>query len=121
MATAQARLAGRFPPGTDVRLVEVSSAAALRAEGGREVDSQTVGDDGVVTFSKGVEVGRRYFVVGLVGGAAARAASGAGGHAAAFGHAARDGPPGRPLRSGAAAPAGGCAEGHAADVGHEAA
>jgi hypothetical protein len=68
MATAQARLAGRFPPGTDVRLVEVASAAALRAEGGREVDSQTVGDDGVVTFSKGVEVGRRYFVVGLVGG-----------------------------------------------------
>jgi hypothetical protein len=72
MATAQARLAGRFPPGTDVRLVEVSSAAALRAEGGREVDSQTVGDDGVVTFSKGVEVGRRYFVVGLVGRGAAR-------------------------------------------------
>jgi hypothetical protein len=65
MASGQARLAGRFPPGTEVRLVEVASAAALRAEGGREVDSQTVGDDGVVTFSKGVEVGGRYFAVGL--------------------------------------------------------
>jgi hypothetical protein len=66
MATAQARLAGRFPPGTEVTLVEVGSAAVARAEGGREVDRQTVGDDGVVTFSKGVEVGGRYFAVGDV-------------------------------------------------------
>jgi hypothetical protein len=68
MATGHARLAGRFPPGSDVRLVEVDSEVALRSEGGREVDVQTVGEDGVVTFSKGVRVGGRYFVVGLVNG-----------------------------------------------------
>jgi hypothetical protein len=66
MASGQARLAGRFPPGTEVTLVEVDSAATARAEGGREVDRQTVGDDGVVTFSKGVDVGARYFAVGDV-------------------------------------------------------
>src|SRR4051794_17534814 len=64
MASGQARLAGRFSPGTEVRLVEVDSEATLRAEGGTEVDRQTVGDDGVVTFKKGVNVGGRYFAVG---------------------------------------------------------
>jgi hypothetical protein len=68
MATGQARLAGRFPPGSVVRLVKVASEATLRSEGGEEVDTQTVGDDGVVTFSKGVDVGGRYLAVGLVGG-----------------------------------------------------
>jgi hypothetical protein len=68
MASGQARLAGRFPPGAVVRLVEVDSEATLRSEGGQEVDTQTVGDDGVVEFSKGVRVGGRYFAVGLVGG-----------------------------------------------------
>jgi hypothetical protein len=69
MASGQARLAGRFPPGAVVRLVKVASEATLRSEGGEEVDTQTVGDDGVVTFSKGVDVGGRYLAVGLVGGA----------------------------------------------------
>jgi hypothetical protein len=68
MASGQARLAGRFPPGSVVRLVKVASEAALRSEGGEPVDEQTVGDDGVVTFSRGVDVGGRYFAVGLVAG-----------------------------------------------------
>lgn len=70
MATqkGQAKLAGRFPPGTKVALIEVRDERALRSEGGRTVERKKVGDDGTVTFSKGVTVGGRYFLVGVVNG-----------------------------------------------------
>lgn len=71
MATSAGRatLRGRFTPGSDVRLVKVDGPHVLRPGPGDEtVDTQTVGDDGCVTFSKGVTVGDRYFAVGYVHG-----------------------------------------------------
>ena len=68
MASASITLRGRFRPGTEVRLVRVQSEAALRAEGGEEVGTETVDDDGCVSFSKGVKDGERYFIVGQVDG-----------------------------------------------------
>lgn len=64
MAAGQITLRGRFSPGSQVRLVRVDGEHTLRAEGGEEVDAKKVGDDGSVTFSKGVEVNARYFIVG---------------------------------------------------------
>ena len=62
------RLAGRFKPGTRVRLVKVRDERVMRSEGGREVATGTVGDDGVIEFGEGVEVGARYFACGYVDG-----------------------------------------------------
>jgi hypothetical protein len=66
--SGQVTLAGRFPKGTDVRLVKVRDETVLRSEGGETIDTQTVDDDGRVQFKKGVEVGARYFIVGYVDG-----------------------------------------------------
>src|SRR4051812_28541617 len=60
-------LAGRFPPGTQGRLVRVAHEGVLRAEGGQEVASKKVGDDGRVQFTENVEVGGRYFITGYAG------------------------------------------------------
>ena len=71
MATqkAQVTLRGRFPKGTRVRLVKVRDESVLRTDlSDKAVDDQVVGDDGSVTFSKGVEKGQRYFIVGRVEG-----------------------------------------------------
>lgn len=67
MATqGQVKLAGRFPPGTKVALVQVRDETALRAEGGKTVERKRVKDDGTVTFK--AEVGARYFLTGQVNG-----------------------------------------------------
>lgn len=58
------KLSGRFPPGTEVRLVKVRDERALRSEGGEEVGTAKVDEDGVVEFTSGVEVGARYFICG---------------------------------------------------------
>jgi hypothetical protein len=62
------RLAGRFKPGTDVRLVKVRDERVLRAEGGEEVGSKKVDSDGTVEWTSGVEAGARYFACGYVDG-----------------------------------------------------
>lgn len=62
------RLAGRFKPGTRVRLVKVRDERVMRAEGGEEIAVERVGDDGVIEFSKGVEPGARYLACGYVDG-----------------------------------------------------
>lgn len=64
----QITLRGRFSPGSEVRLVRVDGEHTLRAEGGETVDTKTVDKDGVVSFSKGVEVNARYFIVGQLRG-----------------------------------------------------
>jgi hypothetical protein len=69
MATVTLR--GRFPKGSIVTLVEVAGAHVLRAEGGEEIETRTVGEENgasVVQFSKGVREGARYFVTGLIDG-----------------------------------------------------
>jgi hypothetical protein len=63
--SGQITLHGRFNAGAQVRLVRVEDETVLRPEGGKEVASATVDDDGRVQFKKGVEVGARYFIVGL--------------------------------------------------------
>lgn len=70
MATSkgQVTLRGRFPSGSVVKLVKVKHEGVLRAAGGKEIATGTVGDDGSVTFGKDVEVGGRYFVTGYVDG-----------------------------------------------------
>lgn len=69
MATrARVALNGRFKPGTQVRLVRVRDERALRAEGGENVGSKAVDEDGHVEFTAGVQEGARYFIVGLVDG-----------------------------------------------------
>lgn len=71
MASSAGRvtLRGRFSPGSRVRLVQVDGAHVLRPpEGAESVDEQTVGEDGCVSFSKGVEVDARYFIVGQQAG-----------------------------------------------------
>lgn len=68
MATkGRVTLRGRFPVGTVVRLVRVAGPHVLRAAGGEEAGSATVGADGSVSFP--AEVGGRYFIVGQVDGA----------------------------------------------------
>jgi hypothetical protein len=62
--SGQVTLHGRFAPGTQVRLVKVRDESVLRAEGGKEVATATVDDDGRVQFKSGVEVGGRYFICG---------------------------------------------------------
>lgn len=62
-------LRGRFSPGTTVRLVKVRDESVLRSEGGKTVDEQQVDKDGAVQFTKDVEVGARYFIVGYNDGA----------------------------------------------------
>lgn len=66
---AHVKLAGRFPVGADVELVKVRDERVLRTSAGDKViASATVADDGTVEFTKGVEVGTRYFVRGRVNG-----------------------------------------------------
>lgn len=69
MATkdGQVTLAGRFPEGTHVRLVEVKDESVLRSEGGKLVGTGKV-KDGTVQFKSGVKTGGRYFIVGYVNG-----------------------------------------------------
>jgi hypothetical protein len=64
----QVTLSGRFPVGARVELVRVAGAHVLRSEGGKVVDSGTVDENGQVRFSKGVEVGARYFIRGYRAG-----------------------------------------------------
>src|SRR3954447_24472898 len=64
-SNGQVTLNGRFSPGTIVRLVEVDGDHVMRSEGGREVDTKRVDEDGRVQFKSGVEVGARYFVGGI--------------------------------------------------------
>lgn len=67
--SGSATLRGRYQPGSEVRLVKVDGPHVLRPGPNDEtVDTQTVDKDGVLTFSKGVEVGERYFAVGYVNG-----------------------------------------------------
>jgi hypothetical protein len=74
-SAGQVTLRGRFSPGGDVvTLVKVAGPHVLRSEGGEEIETQTVTEEkdaprvGYVRFSKGVEVGARYFIRGLTGG-----------------------------------------------------
>lgn len=63
------RLRGRFPAGTEVRLVKVAGPHVMRPGVADEtVDTQTVDEDGGLEFSKGVEEGERYFAVANVDG-----------------------------------------------------
>lgn len=70
-AAGQVTLRGRFSPGDVVKLTRVAGEHVLRPEGGEEIEVQSVGEEkdaprvGFVRFSKGVEVGARYFVHGL--------------------------------------------------------
>lgn len=70
----QVTLRGRFSPGDVVTLVRVAGPHVLRSEGGEEIETQTVTEEkdaprvGYVRFSKGVEVGARYFIRGLTSG-----------------------------------------------------
>jgi hypothetical protein len=64
MAAGQITLRGRFSPGSQVRLVRVDGEHVLRAEGGEEVATKKVDDDGCVEFTTGVDVNARYFIVG---------------------------------------------------------
>lgn len=65
----QVTLRGRFPAGARVELVKVRDESVLRSQGGRVVSRKQVDGGGTVTFTEGVEVGARYFVVGRVRGA----------------------------------------------------
>lgn len=65
----QVTLRGRFTPGSRVRLVKVAGPEVLTPSASDEVvESKTVGEDGCVRFSKGVEVDGRYFISGYVNG-----------------------------------------------------
>lgn len=70
MATTkgQVTLRGRFRAGSLVRLVRVAGEHVLRPEGGDEIAEATVDAAGCVQFTKGVEAGARYFVVGQLDG-----------------------------------------------------
>lgn len=68
-AEGQVTLHGRFRAGALVRLVKVESDLAQRSEGGELIAEAVVDADNRVRFSDGVEVGARYFVVGLIDGA----------------------------------------------------
>jgi hypothetical protein len=67
----QVTLRGRFSPGDVVTLTKVAGPHVLRPEGGEEIETQTVTEEkdaprvGYVRFSKGVEIGARYFIHGL--------------------------------------------------------
>jgi hypothetical protein len=68
----QVTLRGRFSKGSIVTLTRVAGEHTLRPEGGEDIETKTVGEkDGVseVKFTKGVEVGARYFIHGLEDGA----------------------------------------------------
>lgn len=66
---AHVKLAGRFPVGADVELVKVKDERVLRTSPSDQVIGQeTVGEDGTVEFTKGIDVGGRYFVRGRVNG-----------------------------------------------------
>jgi hypothetical protein len=73
-SSGQVTLRGRFPVGSVVTLTKVAGEHVLRPEGGEEVEVKTVTEEdgaprvGYVRFSKGVEVGARYFIHGLVDG-----------------------------------------------------
>lgn len=56
---------GRFTPGSTVRLVKVDGEHVMRPEGGQEVAAAVADETRSVRFRKGVEVGARYFAVGL--------------------------------------------------------
>lgn len=66
--TGQVKVAGRFPAGERVALVKVDGEHVLRAAGGKTIDRKKVDDDGVVVFTKDVELGARYFVTGYDNG-----------------------------------------------------
>jgi hypothetical protein len=67
----QVTLRGRFSPGDVVTLTKVAGPHVLRPEGGEAIETQTVTEEkdaprvGYVRFSKGVEIGARYFIHGL--------------------------------------------------------
>lgn len=66
---AQVTLRGRFSPGATVELVKVAGAHVLRTSPADEVvESKTVGKDGSVSFSRGVEENARYFIRGYQDG-----------------------------------------------------
>lgn len=69
---AHVTLRGRFSPGEKVKLVKVDGPHVRRSEGGDVVEEKTVerNDDGIaeVRFSKGVEEGASYLIVGLDAG-----------------------------------------------------
>lgn len=67
---ARVRLRGRFPAGTLVRLYAVSGPEQMRPSFLNEhlVGEEEVDKDGVVTFTKGVGRGDRYFICGYVDG-----------------------------------------------------
>jgi hypothetical protein len=68
----QVTLRGRFSKGSIVTLTKVAGEHVLRPEGGEDIETKEVGEAGngvsEVTFSKGVEVGARYFIHGLEDG-----------------------------------------------------
>lgn len=66
-AKGQVTLNGRFAPGARVRLVRVAGEHVLRSQGGEDVGLEVVADDGSLTF-KGLEVGDRFFAVGVIQG-----------------------------------------------------
>lgn len=68
MATGVATLRGRFKPGTRVWLIKVADERVLRAEGGELIDDKVVDEQGCVQFSRGVDVGGRYFICGHLDG-----------------------------------------------------
>jgi hypothetical protein len=69
MAKGSVTLRGRFSPGSTVRLVKVEGPHVLRPGPHHEtVATEKVDDEGNLEFSKGVEVGARYFAVGYING-----------------------------------------------------
>jgi len=61
-------LHGRFAPGSEVRLTKASGPEQMRPGPADEVvDTQTVDEDGSLTFA-GTQPGERYFASGQIGG-----------------------------------------------------
>jgi hypothetical protein len=66
--SGQVTLRGRFSEGSVVTLTRVDGEHTLRPQGGEDIETKTVeGRDGVsfVQFTRGVEVGARYFIHGI--------------------------------------------------------
>lgn len=62
-------LSGRFSPGERVRLIQVDGPHVLRPpDGAGPVDTGRVDENGRVEFTKGVEIGARYFISGYHNG-----------------------------------------------------
>ena len=63
----QVTLRGRFSKGSVVTLTKVASEAALRPEGGEDVETKTVGEKDGVSFVQftGVEQDARYIIHGI--------------------------------------------------------